>query len=945
MRRGLHIILLSCLCATSWAMNYAPKGQDRGPVRKGVAVTQLSNQNMQNRVHRAGGVWMNMTNYGFFGNDNRGDANAMADPEYPGVYAPQLEYPGGSGREYLFMGALWVGALIQQTGKPEFPRVSTGVDGWVNPSGRLRGEFFPGEGNRAAIIERSKNLNIVNRLGEAVDTTGAVSQQDFIATYTDTLTESYYVPSDDIDGTHIPLGIKVTQKSYAWSYNYAENFIILDYEIENIASNYLKNVYVGIYLDADVGMVDETDRHIDDITGFQEFYYPPATEGIEYDSLRDRKVINCAWIADNDGRPNTVHSGNDFTVPDVMATRVLRAPNPFLKTSYNWWVSNQNTDLDYGPSWQDASVDGEWPNNVSTAMGDKRKYMILSNREFDFDQTSTRYAGDQSWIDADSTQQVDLDNPTLPKHKWKMLTGNKRDNATRLSNGFDTRFLLSWGPLGILDGADENGKLRYRLNPQEKFWITMAVIMGKGFHNPDNEQLGSTIESSKFRFVRLTEAAAQAASVFDNSMKDTRTVRYPHGDGWFGEDVGADGLYTDASTGFGDSIVIEGIFKTMYPGKDDGEKNGRIDSLRVAAWAGLTEDTHPWYPDRLTYMKGNGVLDAGDGDPDFLGPPPPPAPKVEIVSSPNAITIVWYASSGADDPETFVDPFSTQRDFEGFRLYVSNSGLENDFSFVKQWDKIDFGFFWDEGPNRGTLADYPVGMTQDSFEHLPDSIRFRRVDGLLQVMKASGKNSGFNGILSIKHVPVMRNGVLVDSTYRCFSYTISDVSPLYARYYAITSYDFGDPKRGTEELETAKTATMQHTAPSGTPDRPVGVVPNPYRVDRDYTLQHSGGLSWENQDDGTVDFFPQQDRRMWFYNLPRQCLVRIFTVSGDLVAAIPHNIEGDRHLCTNYDYAVCWNLHNRNEQMVVSGLYLFSVEDKTPGNSGKIQTGKFVIIR
>jgi len=124
----------------------------------------------------------------------------------------------------------------------------------------------------------------------------------------------------------------------------------------------------------------------------------------------------------------------------------------------------------------------------------------------------------------------------------------------------------------------------------------------------------------------------------------------------------------------------------------------------------------------------------------------------------------------------------------------------------------------------------------------------------------------------------------------------------------------------------------------------VRAVPNPYRAYLDYTRPHSGGLSWENQNDGTVDFYPQVDRRIEFVNLPLQCLIRIFTVSGDLVAIVPHNVDGDRSRWVS-EYSEKWDLNSRNRQQVVSGLYLFSVEDKTPENGGQIETGKFVIIR
>lgn len=56
-----------------------------------------SNINRYNRTHRKGNVWLTVTNWGFFGNYGPTDPSAMEDPEFPGTWAPQCEYPGNSG--------------------------------------------------------------------------------------------------------------------------------------------------------------------------------------------------------------------------------------------------------------------------------------------------------------------------------------------------------------------------------------------------------------------------------------------------------------------------------------------------------------------------------------------------------------------------------------------------------------------------------------------------------------------------------------------------------------------------------------------------------------------------------------------------------------------------------------------------------------------------------
>ena len=40
-----------------------------------------------------------------------------------------------------------------------------------------------------------------------------------------------------------------------------------------------------------------------------------------------------------------------------------------------------------------------------------------------------------------------------------------------------------------------------------------------------------------------------------------------------------------------------------------------------------------------------------------------------------------------------------------------------------------------------------------------------------------------------------------------------------------------------------------------------------------------------------------------------------------------------------------WNLRSINQQEVAPGLYVFAVENKTPGHEGEKFIGKFVIIR
>ena len=127
--------------------------------------------------------------------------------------------------------------------------------------------------------------------------------------------------------------------------------------------------------------------------------------------------------------------------------------------------------------------------------------------------------------------------------------------------------------------------------------------------------------------------------------------------------------------------------------------------------------------------------------------------------------------------------------------------------------------------------------------------------------------------------------------------------------------------------------------------RPPGQSPSDLEIGRWQDRAQHGGVSWENRDDGPPEFFPQIDRRLYFYDLPEECLIRIFTLSGDLVIIIPHNVDGDFGSGWDAPFAEMWDLNSRNLQQVVSGTYLFSVENMTAEKKGDIEVGKFVIIR
>jgi hypothetical protein len=93
----------------------------------------------------------------------------------------------------------------------------------------------------------------------------------------------------------------------------------------------------------------------------------------------------------------------------------------------------------------------------------------------------------------------------------------------------------------------------------------------------------------------------------------------------------------------------------------------------------------------------------------------------------------------------------------------------------------------------------------------------------------------------------------------------------------------------------------------------IKVVPDPYYA-------YSSG--WE---------IAQGENEIRFQNLPEQCTIRIYTLSGDLLQTLEHNNStGDE----------VWNLQSASRRLVVSGIYIYHVETKYGD-----RLGRFAIVK
>ncbi len=834
--------------------------------------------------HRVGKIVLAISTNGIYGAGFSPYIHTVRVDCFTGEEVLSCEYPKAARVKYLFAGAFWIGAVVGRD-----TLVSVGADGWQSDVEMYADEFavssLSGLHGNGPLIKRS----IIDPTAPEYE--GAISEEDIISVYLDTFTQGL---THRFDGTpHKPLFIQVTEKSYAWSYAYAEDFVLFDYRIKNIGEKSLKNVYMGIYVDGDVGAMgseaEEGERAQDDICGFTE------TMLRTYGDCQYLDTVNIAWIADNDGDFEEPFSA----APHVTATRIVRTPATNLDVSFNWWISNDDAKYDFGPrekpftgrwkeDWRDFGTSG-----MGTPEGDFNKYYVLRNKEFDYDQVYT-YRIQQ--------------NDTL----W--MYPHDRSRALELSCALDTRYLLSFGPFDI--------------NPGQVLPISFAYVAGENFHSDPANIRNCPLDPDAFyaglNFADLGTNAMWASWIYDNPGVDT------DGDG----DSGEFRICVE-ETSFVDSIPL---LDTL--------------TLDTIGWKYVYDTTRA---DTIWYL--------GDGVPDFRGASPPPPPDFRIVPSVGSLHMRFNGARS----ETTKDVFSGLVDFEGYRIYLGRDQRATSYSVVTSYDLEDYNkYVFDPSKAEYVLRDIPFTLDQlRALYGIPfgypqfDPLRYTRSSPFVHPLFSDsvfyfepqdynqselGSVDGIHKVYPDQPYPSSlspdsaRPEELTDDGYLKYfeyEYVIDNLLPTVPYWVNVTSFDFGSPVSGLASLETSVTLGAKSAYPLSSADEvarqdlKVMVYPNPYRIDAGYrTLGFEGRANPDRPDDRV--------RTMHFANLPPKCTIRILSLDGDLIREIRHNLDPSNPNAAHET----WDLITRNMQLVVSGLYYWTVE----AENGKTQIGKLVII-
>jgi len=295
----------------------------------------------------------------------------------------------------------------------------------------------------------------------------------------------------------------------------------------------------------------------------------------------------------------------------------------------------------------------------------------------------------------------------------------------------------------------------------------------------------------------------------------------------------------------------------------------------------------------------NGVLDPGedlDGNGQitrYILPTPPTTPKMRVVPENQKATIYWDRRA-----EVSVDPISGKLDFEGYKIYRTQAGFE----LTQQQDILN---------SMVVLASYDSAGNNIEFD------------------------TGFENVRLAE--PITFPG---DTTEYYYKFVLDNLLNGWQYLFSVTAFDEGDPENDLDILESSPLANFERiipgTPPVEDPNVQIGVYPNPYY----------GNAIWDGSS--------ERLRKIYFFNLPSDCEITIYTLAGDVVKRIQHTSQSTSSEIRWFEtYASdnkqkfaggehAWDLLTDSEQAIATGLYVFTVKNNRDGN---IKTGKFLIIK
>jgi len=332
----------------------------------------------------------------------------------------------------------------------------------------------------------------------------------------------------------------------------------------------------------------------------------------------------------------------------------------------------------------------------------------------------------------------------------------------------------------------------------------------------------------------------------------------------------------------------------------------------------------------------------GDGVPDYRGATAPPAPNVRISTETGKITLRWNGMN----TENFIDPMTLTKDFEGYRVYIARSDMEEEAVMLSSYDSEDYKLYkWNdarkiyEAIGTAYTVDSLRGIFGEDLQPLSYSYGYPLVyDGEHYYFEKIDYN--VSDITNLHEIHKIYPEAVLDTADRDeegrirfyeWEYVIDNLLPTVPYWVAVTAFDFGHPGRSLEPMESSIERSyikiFAQNQGEGVLDNGrlnVYVYPNPYRIDDGYYAD-----GFENRLDETG---PDKARNVYFANLPNKCTISIYSIDGDLIKRMEHDELETSGVGSTHRF----DLVSRNREAIVTGLYIWVVESDYGTQMGKL---------
>ncbi len=887
------------------AFHQLPQDQIADPTRDGIHYVFRNDGKF---VHNVGRLALQITNFGETGNQD--------NPRRTTV--PSAEWPPGSGNDYLYAAGLWIGALdatgiahvttatYEREFSPEINPQHVCVNLPIDQVADVRESYegIPG-GNR--VISSSVNpdddgdgrvdedfLNGLDDDGDGLcdEDYSAIGQQMFASEYADDQPTTRQLFPE-----HVPLGVKVQQTSYAWATPGQNDFVGMDYKIINRSGRALRNVYVGIFADMDIGTRSVRGYFTDDEAGLVDTvvqYVGPSGDFVH-------RRIQMGYMWDNPDDPSRVQDAKGGDVPGYFGCMFLNhttdpsganAPRRVGITSFKFFSGSASF------------AAGGDPEN------DAQRYLLMSDPQLNPDVTGQMISArplDYRFVMATGPFRSILPDSALTiSVAWVMGLGRgpSQGGGTMIDNAISAQQVFD-GLYTDLDGNALTGTCGKETcllnsNPSSRFTYTIpeSSLCRLRFHsnitdirNEDGSQVFAGVPDwdptapcdlqQEGKYVcqdqlggTIARGTAHCASQDTLNVTPGPTCTYVDFD-------------CDANTGAGGRehlvnwVAAAPLPAPFYAGQDGhGEVsdylrlyNSRDDSTRISAW---------FFP----------------GD--------------------HKVTLKWnnFAEQVRDAQR------GNLKEFLGYRVYRASGWSRPLGTNAPSHDLWSLLGEWRVNP-KGTPARPLSELIDPSIPIVNISPTVVRWDPNTRTVQDSVSHTEIDTLFGVGRYSYVDTHVLNGFPY---FYSIVPVSVVPGDSAATDVILQGNPSANNAQV-------VYPRGDSRNDQKNVFVVPNPYK----------GGAEW--------DLVPREEdpsgTKVTFMNLPRtRGTVHIYTVAGDLVKDIPFDgrppadIQVGKDPVTAGSGSVPWNLISRNGQKIVSGIYLYSVDTEL----GK-QVGRFVIIR